>query len=340
MTAVRSPTFLVFLCLTVQGCGIFDRSNLITIQNVQSIELISEWEQPRTAAISWAPDSESFAILGENGNRNGITLYDLVSLQPLWFEISENAQDIDFSPDGEAIAVAIHALQLGILDSVTGEEIERLYDSSICNIGHQLRFHPGGDSIVMGSAAGRGTEFSMSVSLWDLEENNCLIEGFVGEGWLVMFDINKDGDKAALSLTRIYSEDEFTQVRIVDIENGSEICRLEGYGAIFHPLEGIFVAGDESGQLRFWNADDCTQSGEISATGSALGFSPNGQLLAVEFEGGIIFIESSSGALLHRLDGISFNSSILEFSPDGQFILIATGGTTVHHPIISLWGIK
>jgi WD40 repeat protein len=239
-------------------------------------------------SIAVSPDGSTIAV---SGTRRMIRIVDARSgdiLSALRFAAGEGpgspgagrelagvTWSVAFSPDGSLLASASQDGVARLWDPYTGELVRRLS-------GHEaavnfLAFSPDGTMLITGSDDGTGR-------IWNVQDGSSLIElegqpqGVTSVAW------SPDGKLLA---TTSYDGTVF----IRDATSGEPVHRLTGssgviLAAAFSPdSRWLATSADEEGALRVWDARTGRladiHEGTLHSTGFSVGFSPDGDLIAL-----------------------------------------------------------
>lgn len=242
------------------------------------------------------------------------------------------AQAVDFSPNGDMIAVASSiGVWLYSADAVdTVAEPPLLVTVNPVNA---VAFSPDGSLV----AAGDDGEF---VTLWDVATQEMLAEIAVGSGTNDMA-FSSDG-------TLLVTANTDRNLRLWDVLEGAEIALMEGhsstiYGVAFSPDDSAIASSSDDRTVRLWDASDGSEIAVIEGSGGGVydvNFSPDGSTLIT---GGTDYAvrlwDAATGEELLLIEetetesgGTTGHTSYVNatlFSPDGSVFVTASDDRTV-----------
>jgi WD40 repeat protein len=127
-------------------------------------------------------------------------------------------------------------------------------------------------------------------------------------------------------------------VNVWDVASRDHVARLEGHGwpvmsVAVHDASGLIASTGRDGSLRLWNAGG-TQLKTIEKVSGCIDFSPDGKLIAVaswhnENQNHIQLYDPATGGLVKRLEGHTFSTCDVSFSPDGRRIVSTSRDKTM-----------
>ncbi|MBF95072.1 MAG: hypothetical protein CMH58_07930, partial [Myxococcales bacterium] len=190
---------------------------------------------------------------------------------------------------------------------------------------YDVAFQPGGNLV----AANHGS----SLFLWNLETGDQDMIGGLFPSSLVSLAFHPEGDRlvgAAGQGVRIIDVVGRESVRIIDHEE------VRVRAVAFHPDGRQIASLDQNGVIRLWDPETGQILDRFEGTEAAgdLGYSPNGQFLAVVGENDVALWGVEAGRLVRRLVGHSHNTRTLSFHRDGT--LLATGAQDAR---LRLWDV-
>lgn len=236
--------------------------------------------------------------------------------------------------DGKWILSASHDTQLKLWNIADYEEIRTLK-------GRVLAQHV--DAILDVSFSKDGTQLvtasrDKTAISWNVETGKPQVEFTEGHAFLASSAIFLP-DRKRLATAAVDNS-----VRIWDIQTGTEHKRFEHTGrsaAIDVSSDSRFLlTGSDQKSVRIWNIETGKMAREMSgghrSEVSAVAFSPDMRFCASgDARGRCMLWEVATGKLLHQLEGHTRRISAIEFLPDGETLITASGDNTV-----GSWNIK
>jgi WD40 repeat protein len=244
------------------------------------------------------------------------------------FEIGRLPQPVDYSSDGQALAIGGDDGGVLLCDTVSGRPLRTLH-------GHHGRvyavaFGPGERVLATGASDG-------TVCLWDpaTGARRHRLEGMRDWVWPMVFNSAPAGSATSLLATGDHSG----TVRLWHTVTGTLVHELPGHApyvwtAQFRPDGTLLATGDGAGTVRLWD----TATGELRAefpghSGSVyrLAFSLDATRLATADHGGTVRLytippgDVASARLGQELTGHGAPAYTLDFHPDGD--LLVSGDT-------------
>jgi WD40 repeat protein len=322
--------------------------------------------------VDFNPDGKRLATVDQGGNVHVWNLAPVIEpnsgeIDP--FEITEilfnrqlpeRVNDVDFSPDGQRLAVFIPRMRIIVWDVDSGEQVLEI--SEVTDFASSIAYSPDGEYLAGGSGelgtavwdAETGermmlfpetapiTEVAFSqdgqtlatsakdgvVSLWDIESNARRYR-FSGQSTGFNFlAFSPDGNRVAVG-----NDPQSTSLWDVSPTGGGEVLTIPAHGgkvhdAIYNPAGTKIASTGEDGALRVWDAITGELLHDLPAQSDWVhfpAFSPDGGALAAANQHGNVSVwDANSGheiALLTK-DGPELTAVI--FSPDGS--RLAAGG--------------
>lgn len=325
-------------------------SSLPTVQaiNQRTINpsLLAEWTTGRVEDMAWSPDSKMFAfnyyLSGDNAN-NHIRAFDVDSLKQLWEAENSLAMNLIFTSDGQFIVESnIVSPELYLRNVGQGNVIHDSKSTNCQGGGQFVIANPSEGTVLIADTndlVGTNTDNIVIIRQWNLESDQCqnLVQY---RGGFDIFDLNYNGHLLAFG-----GEGEDDSVVIWDMEKQAEICHTKkvDYGR-FLPESNILVVSREQSVV-FIDAVTCQDLRElpVTTTGTYLALSPDGQMFAIATET-LQILETTTGENLAEIP-FPKNAAVyshklfsggIEFSPDGQYLLIAFS-TGAYSGKIQLW---
>ena len=330
---------------------------VLSPENAATITQIAQFGKGTIDAISWSPDSATFAVAGSAG----IHLYDAATLQEVGaFDAGEEGYiaDARFSPQGDILALlrCSQACGVELWQTASGRLIR-----SLAYVDQLPAFTPDGQTIIFVQSVDYGTpalvwqdvhtgetqrtvqleladccSYTLSPSgdmlaendfpanatrLWDTASGQ--VRHTIAVSSTVAF--SPQGDLLASVNTN--------GVQLWDVKSGQPLRVLEGATGpiVFSPDGRILAIGTRDRTLQLWD----TATGQLrhvltNNNGDSLAFSPDGRQLAVV--GGsmgwggskVLFYDTETGQLLRTLAGYNFTGGIA-FTPDGNSLIVVGG---------------
>ncbi len=255
-------------------------SNKIWLYSTESFEPVLVFERPSDRpgdeinSVSFSPDSQLLAAACENGT---VKLWRAESGEKLqtFNGNSGQAYSVDFSPNGEVLAVGYGSgVKLWKVES--GEELHTLEfhtpEGWRVTV-HSVNFSPDGKLLALGCNDKR-------IRLWRVETREAfhILEGHNGGVTSVRF--SPDGQLLA---SACYDG----TVKLWSVESGEEFQTLNGdsgeaYSVDFSPNGEVLASGYQYGEVKLWkvkNGEKLHTFRAHTATASSVNFSPNGKFL-------------------------------------------------------------
>lgn len=240
----------------------------------------------------------------------------------------QEAIDVEFSPDGEWVAVFMPTAGIMVWDVETGDQL--LDIPSVRGLSTNIAFSPNGEYLASGSS-------NLGTSIWDAENGEQMMF-FPETAPITAVAFSQDGKILATS-----SKD--GMVSLWDFGTQTQLFRILGQPTGFNFLalspEGDRIAvGNDPKSTSLWNVNP-TGSREVLTIAAHNGkvydaiYNPSGTMIASTGEDGNLRIwDSSTGDLLHSLPTLKEWVNFPAFSPDGERVAAANpdGG-------ISIWNV-
>ncbi len=234
----------------------------------------------------------------------------------------------EFSPDGQCILTTSddNTARLWKIDIPThlamfsGHE-DRLYHAE---------FSPDGKRIL--TAAGIGTYPEYDEYYWPSDKTARLWDTNTGKELMVLTGHDDLVNHAAFSPNGQYvvTASDDTTARLWDVKTGQQLTLLTGHkGGIVHaefsPDSKYVATASRYDFVHLWNVE----SGELAAVLNGNGyvaFSPDGRKLVTTSSEIAYLWDANTGQQLTILEGHKYVVYYAEFSPDGKYVVTASGG--------------
>lgn len=250
--------------------------------------------------IAYSPDGTRLAV----GSSIGVWIYDIEKGKALDLFPMYGVSCLAFSPNGKTLVVGSRRHNLVLWDMTTGESLRtfiNIYHSDVFSVA----FSPDGENVISGhdngficlweTATGKGSSYLYNI--WG-EEGSVRVPDHIGEIRGLAF--SSDGKTFAC-----LCKGENDTVHLWETATGQYIQRL-------------FLTGGEENSIE------------------SIAYSPDGRTVAIGLgTGGIILLDTTTGALSQNLGHGMRRVLGLAFSPDGGLLGSCDIDETVH-----LWDIK
>ena len=238
---------------------------------------------------------------GRYGTRTSVPLFD----------------DLDFSPDGEALVIGDHEGHLQVLDLASGDT---RFDVSEAHPDHitAVAWSPDGSVIVSGSGWLGGP-----IRVWDAASGKSLGELEGHSSWITDLVFSKEG-------RLLYSASGDQTIRIWDVERQQPLATLRGSR---HEIMGLALSPDgtalasacKDGVVAFWNAVPQAQE-EMSRVIPVdqftwFVFAPDGRVLAVAQAGTVNLYDLTTSKGPEQILELGTDVSRVAYSPDGALLV-------------------
>lgn len=244
----------------------------------------------------WAVVHQSFY-----GTRSSLPLYD----------------DLDFSPDGEAVVIGDHESQLQVLDLVSEKTI---FDVNEAHPDHMtaVAWSPNGSVIVSGSGWLGGP-----IRVWDAASGKSIGELEGHSSWISNLVFSKDG-------RLLYSSSGDQTIRIWDMEQRLCLATLHGssdevMGLALSPDGTTLASACKDGVVAFWNAVPKAQEEMRRVIPvdqfTGCGFAPDSQVLAVAQGGTVNLYDLTMSKEPEQIQELGTDVSTIAYSPDGTLLI-------------------
>ncbi len=293
-----------------------------TLPNDIELILWAEWELSYAGyTAAWSPDSQTVVFSDSDiyGQNDRTYMYDVNTLEKIW-QVDDGASSIIFDNSGRSLVDSSNRLEFW--DSASGE-ITASYLHG--NASYYSTFLPNSSALIIGRSWYFGEQDSKSeIGIWN-DERKEFETIFEHDGIILNLTLSSDG----MLLAAVFGNlPEFTnpqKVIVWSLETRNKLCEISGDAASFSPLENVLAVYKYQLGLNLFDALTCqfVKSITDAAYISSYSFSPDGQYLVYAGKpNGIVWIQdTSSGDLIYQG---SINGEIirlLEFSPDGNYLL-------------------
>jgi WD40 repeat protein len=290
--------------------------------------------------IVWSQDGQSFNTLahGSDASGNPVQIAQLLSVPEL--KSLGQQQDasplafLDVSSDGHLVAQTNDAQTLALTDIASGKQLRTITPGYQVT---QAAFSADGKQLATASGD------QIQVDLWDVAsgQKTASFTGFQTAAPVYSVQWGPDG-KTLLWISR-------ELVQPMDVASGKfgpELRHEDFVGAVALAPKGgtlaVATAATIQGQLvpavKLWDPASGQAKGVIqlsqSASQAGLAFSPEDNVLAVAVGKSVQFYDLSTQKQVSSLNDLPDQVVALAFSPDGAYLLVATGDGT-----LTLWAL-
>jgi WD40 repeat protein len=278
---------------------------LVRLHNIVTGQLLAELDPKlgRINTIAFSPDGKLIAAGGGEYreiyvSEFGVRIWNVATQEQVLFlnDFEDIVHSIAFNPNGATLATGEGNPWGGpgtakIWDLSTGKLLSKFALSS--EMGDPqgdwtifgVSFNPEGITLVTMSENGQ-------VVFWDVEKQTKykVVTGVAGMGYGVSF--SPDGKLLAVFGSAIHNSDEGSDLRLLDVETGKILVRLEGqevkensvaFSSIaFSPIEQVLVSTRWDGTVRLWDVETGKAAADLKVSGASdVAFSPDGTLIAI-----------------------------------------------------------
>lgn len=329
----------------------------ISRANLNSLELLAAWDLPfRPLSVDILEDNQKIVFGGDDNQING-----LVNLRNIQTGEEESlvifpkntagypgsqVSAVKFLPNGNIAILTMQRDTLFIYDQ-SGNQINQLSIQNYGDLTKALAVSPDGRLIAAGGCC--------EISIWDVESGTLVMSiagPYSNTNPVLSLVFSKDGKS-------VFAKSPDGYVRIWDAQNGNllkEMWGQAGYSFAFDisPTGDYLAFGtmrsenyqdpQYSGNIRVWRISAGQQvcaNNDILDIGNGsshqfqydIEFSPDGSIVATLWSGwgtgGVAFYNSSNCALIKNIDGLSPSMMDLDFSPDGNLVVVAHQDGTI-----------
>lgn len=278
------------------------------IQTLESRSLIS--------SVAISRDGQRLA----SGTESGVEIWNVASSHCIRsFEI-DFVCGVDFSVDGQHLAVGLKSGDIGLWDVDSGVHVQTLHGHNTTV--NDVAFSP--DGKLLASASDDET-----VKMWDFKKGECIRTMHGPEGGVTSLSFSADGRQLA-------SGGSDGTVRVWESATGKCIWTLDGHSDFVGPVS--FLSGDSlaSGSydrtVKIWDVTTGICIRTLQGHGTlvmSVVFLGKGLSFASASYGGMIDIWDDTGACVQTLDHHSRSGRwSLAFSANNQLLASASGNTT------------
>lgn len=401
-TPQPTPTYFP-ITPVLQGTQLPEHGNVIIVENIERLTLLSRWGKGNPTDVIYTPDGKYFVIGTSAGlyfyssedyslihfietqtsifdiaispdsqtiaavATNEILLYQISDWQ-LLLSIKVDANSVDFSPDGQKLALGINSDPdyLQLRNAKTGEVIVTAQNEQAA---WAVKISPRGDVIATGG---------FSTTIWSLDGSILDQYGpYVSGGHTASVSFSPDGELLAegsdyfLKIWRVLDNGRIVNYREIDLSqynyasifdvaispDGKLVATALSSGiGVWNLSTGrrVFYSATESGFTFYnglaWSSDSSTiaaasnekgvelwslETGENlmtlntpSGTFSSLAWSPDGKKLGVGADEGIAYIFDAYNGMIFNDFGSGYELNSIAFAPDNQTLALGYGDRT------------
>lgn len=293
-------------------------SAVISIDNVQSLEMEKLVSKGPVTKIAFSPDGDTIAM-AVGGD---VTLFDGFTLEELrTIKNATSIMDITFSVDGNMIAASFDNQTIKLWNTADGSLEQTLLSQSTAI--YSLDFSPDGNTLASASSVG-------SIDIWNISDGAIIQTLPDRANSYPIIQYSPDG-------TLLASGSSDGLLRVFRVSDGALLNTVSGdsnnlNGIAFSP-DGQYIASSGTTFTRLWFADDgrlvITLDSQPKTMG-AVAFSPDGKILAAGASDGMIHLWSVDDySLLTTLSGHTSDINTLAFSPQGNLFLSGSADGTM-----------
>lgn len=398
-----TPTYLP-ITPALQGTQLPEHGSIIAVENIDRLTLLSRWGHGNPADVTYTPDGRYFVVGTSMGlyfyNSEDYSIIHFIDTQgavfdvaispdsktiaavvtdkvllyqiPDWqllLSIDVDANSIDFSPDGQRLALGISSDQdsLQLRDAKTGKVIGNFKNEQAA---WAVKISPRGDVIATGG---------YSTTIWSMDGSVLDQYGpYVSGGHTASVSFSPDGEFLAegsdyfLQIWRILENGRISKYREIDLRrfdyasifnvaispngkmvattlskgigvwdlsSGRRIFYVDAkdgytfYNSLAWSMDGstIAVASNKTG-VELWNintGESLTALNTPSGSFSSLAWSLDGQKLIVGAEEGRAYVFDTQNGNVIKDFGSGYELNSSTFSPDSQTLALGYGDRNV-----------
>ena len=281
-----------------------------------------EGHTDRVTCVVFSPDE---SMLASSSDDETIQLWDSESGEFLHSLEGQNSNGSDnriaFSPDGAMLASGSSGNNVRLWDAKSGELLSTLEGHK--NFVYGVAFSPDGRFLASGS-------YDRTIRLWDAESGvlRKILEG----------NLNGAENSIAFSLDgrRLMLGSFIGNIKLLDIETGALEKNLNDYGcgfgvtsAIFSPYGSRLVSGCGNGTIKLWDSKNGSLLKTLEEHANrvtSMAISPDWSTMASgSWDGTTRLWDIERNVLLKTLN-LTGDILGVAFSPDGQWLALATSG--------------
>jgi len=254
------------------ACG---QLHWVSIRDVKSDQLVRKLKSYQNHGLGWSPDGNTL-VAGSYRSAVAAWAWDVQTGWPLWQTEQQVASlgspDVDWSPDGQAVAVATRGGACVILSGRSGEVLHVLPGNSAVALA--IAISADGARI-----ASPRSHAESAVRISSVDSGECLtelpVEGPVyGLGW------SPDGNRLAVNIIR----SNIANTCILDVSTGALLHELptsyqSPHQASWSPDGTLLAVSGDPATL--WNATTGQPVCDLPGKGQGLDFTSDGRLLAI-----------------------------------------------------------
>ncbi len=325
---------------------------IITTDNLNDISILREWGITEIGYLGenynlWFSDSRRFVL----PSSEGLLAFNAYESTTAQIRPKYIVSPLDVNQDD-----SIYYYENGIYKIDTdGNEVFIGMDSNTCDFtsADSVKALIGSDNAITSHWSG-GDIFdsygSSTVLIWNLIEKTCqhLIKPLTG--WVQSLSLSPDGRYLSYNVTTSKTNIEKdlipeSTIYSYDLTLQKKICNIQGRYSAFNSESQLVVVGTpDQNIVSIVSPQDCIPEiqfdKDIDITSIAL--HPDGNILAGVSDSIIAFWDIYNGKKIYELNlpVPAHFSSLLNFSPDGRFLLTSKGKTTTEEKeYVILWGI-
>lgn len=181
------------------------------------------------------------------------------------------------------------------------------------------------------------SNYHTTVRLWNLESGEQTnILSFDSFTKSISFNY-----KDHLLATSIKTEDGNSQIKIWDVEKKEQSCNIsQGMYAKFSQKNNVLAVSNGQDSVSLWNIANCQKikmfTVDIGLNSFAI--NPDGSLLVFGTNtGDLNIISTITGEAVKKLDGLLHYTNVIEFSPDGRFLMTLSYDPNLDGQTLIIW---
>lgn len=287
-----------------------------------------QWTQYDVNDIVWSNDNNQFVVAGGmTAEEFGITSYSVFSSDYLWFTETYVPFSVDYNFDEKSLVVP-HFAGYELLDVNTGESIENyLHQDNECFGSQDIEILSNNRIFSLGVYPKSNIT---RIYDWDMENKICLGLFTEENGMSFKFDTSQNSQNLVLMIYDIRTENGYKQeIHAWNIEDKEIFCAYSAAKPFAISNDGSLIASGSAAkrdEVEIWDSEFCKPIGKIDVSSQPLSvdISPNGSLLVIGNDSTIQLWDISNQKLLSETDKLSNDISIVQFSPNGKFVISAS----------------